>query len=111
MELTYSDELHARQNSECSVCKWPRSVTALGTQMSLQGVRGSWWAEARAPGSLLTLQGYEQQQKQRRAQPQREDEETCVPFVLLCVPLTSALSPPTPTAREPPLLPLWQLIF
>lgn len=87
-----------RQNSECSVCMWPRTVTASSTQMSLQGVTGSWWAEAKAPGSSLSLQGYEQQQKQRQVQPQRQDEETPVPFALLSVPLPSAPSYPTPTA-------------
>lgn len=96
------------QNSECSVCKWPRTGTASGTQMSLQGVTGSWWAEARAPGSSLNLQGYNSRNIQ--AQPQR-DEETHVPFVLLSVPLPSFLTLPGPLLWDPPLLPLWQLIF
>lgn len=77
-------------------------------QMSLQGVTGSWWAEARVPGSSLNLQGYNS--RNRQAQPQR-DEETHVPFVLLSVPLPSFLTLPGPLLWDPPLLPLWQLIF
>lgn len=31
-----------RQNSERSVYTWPKTMTASGTQMSLQGLTGSW---------------------------------------------------------------------